>query len=78
MVDDAAAVAAGGWSFAVPAQVVERAPVDAQKPGRLVDGEEERFVVVIVEHQGDLRDVDVVTLCEPESLGEYQQRGCAD
>jgi hypothetical protein len=62
VVDDAAAVAAGGWPFAAPAQVVERAPLDAQELGCLVDREKGR--VVIVEHEGVLQSFDVVNVCD--------------
>jgi hypothetical protein len=50
VIDDAAAVAAGRRAFAAPAQVVERAALDAQELGGLVDGEKGR--VVILGHQG--------------------------
>jgi hypothetical protein len=50
VIDDAAAVAAGWRAFAAPAQVVERAALDAQELGGLVDGEKGR--VVILEHEG--------------------------
>jgi hypothetical protein len=39
VVEDAAAVTAGWWAFAAPAQVVERAPLDSQQLGGLVDCE---------------------------------------
>jgi hypothetical protein len=39
VVDDAAAVAPSGWPIVAPAQVVERAPLDAEELGGLVDGE---------------------------------------
>jgi hypothetical protein len=73
VIDDAAAVAAGGRTVAAPAQVVERAPLDAQQLGGLVDGEKGRVVVgvvIIFEHHAGLQDVDGVTLSEPESVGE--------
>jgi hypothetical protein len=67
MIDDAAPVAAGGRTVAAPAQVVERAPFDAQEFGSLVDGEKGRVVVIIVvifEHHGGLQDIDGVSLSE--------------
>jgi predicted NAD/FAD-dependent oxidoreductase len=53
VVDNAAAVAAGRWPYAPPAQVVEGAWLDAQQVGRFLDGEKGR--VVIVEHADVLR-----------------------
>jgi hypothetical protein len=73
VIDDAAAVAAGGWAVAAPAQIVECAAVDAQELGGLIDGEKWRVIVVvivIVEHGSGLQDFDVVNLCELEDLGE--------
>ena len=73
MIDDAAAVAAGGWAVAAPAQVVERATVDAQELGGLVDGEKGRTVIIVidlVEHERGLQDTDGINLCEPGDLGE--------
>ncbi len=60
MVEDAAAVTAGWWAFAAPAQVVERASLDAQQLGGLVDCEKGR--VVIVEHAEVLQGFDVANL----------------
>ena len=63
MIDDAAAMATGGWPIAAPAQVVECATLDAQQCGSLVDGEEgELVIVIIVEHGGELQDIDAVNL----------------
>jgi predicted transcriptional regulator len=72
MIDDATAMAAGGWTGAAPAQVVECAAIDAQELGGLVDGKKGRvvIVVVVVEHESGLRGFDVVNLCELEKLGE--------
>jgi hypothetical protein len=73
VIDDAAAVAAGGWAVAAPAQVVECATVDAQELGGLVDSKKGRaviVVIVIVEHERGLPNIDVINLCEPEDLGE--------
>jgi hypothetical protein len=73
VIDDAAAVAAGGWAVTAPAQVVKRAPVDAQEPGGLVDSEKGRVVIVvivIVEHERGLPNIDVINLCELERVGE--------
>jgi hypothetical protein len=73
VIDDAAAVAAGGWAVAAPAQVVECAPVDAQEFCSLVDGKKWRLVIVVivvVEHESGLQDFDGVNLCELEELGE--------
>jgi hypothetical protein len=71
VIDDAAAVAAGGWAVAAPTQVVECATVDAQELGGFVDGKKGRVVIVaIVEHESGLHDFDVVNLWELEDLGE--------
>jgi hypothetical protein len=73
VIDDAAAVAAGGWAVAAPAQVVECAAVDAQELGGFVDGKKGRLIIVaivVVEHESGLQDFDVVNLCELEKLGE--------
>jgi hypothetical protein len=51
VVNDAPAVAPGRRTFAGPAQVVERARLDAQEFGGLGDGE--KGGVVIVEHGAD-------------------------
>jgi hypothetical protein len=48
VIDDAAAVAACGRTFAAPAQVVERARLDAEELGCLRDGE--KGGIVILEH----------------------------
>jgi hypothetical protein len=48
MVDDAAAVAAGRRTVSAPAQVIERAALDAQELCGLVD--REKGCVVILEH----------------------------
>ena len=81
MIDDAAAMAAGGWAVTAPAQVVERATVDAQELGGLVDGEKGRVVIVvivIVEHESGLQLIDGINLCEPERVGEVQRERGAD
>jgi hypothetical protein len=73
VIDDAAAVAAGGWAVAAPAQVVESATVDAQELGGFVDGKKGRGVIVVIvvaEHECGLQDFDVINLCELEDLGE--------
>ena len=68
MVDDAAAVAAGWGTFAAPAQVVERAALDAQEIGGLVDGEKGR--VVILEHEGGLRSFGVASVSDLREVRE--------
>jgi hypothetical protein len=68
VIDDAAAVAAGRRAFAAPAQVVERAALDAQELGGLVDGEKGR--VVILEHEGGLRSFRVASVSDPRGVRE--------
>jgi hypothetical protein len=73
VIDDATAMPAGRRTFAIPAQVVECAPVDAQELGGLVDGEKGRVVIVVivvVEHESGLQDIDIINLWELERLGE--------
>jgi hypothetical protein len=60
VVDDATAVAAGGWPFAAPTQIVEGASLDAQERGGLVNGEKGR--IVIIEHEGALQSCGVARL----------------
>jgi hypothetical protein len=69
MIDDAATVAAGWWALAAPAQVVERAALDAQQRGGLVDGEKGR-VVVILEHEGGLRSFRVASVSDIRGVRE--------
>ncbi|HEX5958955.1 MAG TPA: hypothetical protein VFY92_09920 [Hyphomicrobiaceae bacterium] len=68
MIDDAAAVAAGWWALAAPAQVVERAALDAQQLGGLVDGEKGR--VVILDHEGGLRSFRVASVSDIRAVRE--------
>jgi hypothetical protein len=68
VIDDAAAVAAGRRAFAAPAQVVERAALDAQELGGLVDGEKGR--VVILEHERGLRSFRVASVSDLRGVRE--------
>ena len=68
MIDDAAAVAAGRRAFTAPAQVVERAALDAQEIGGLVDGEKEQ--IVILEHEGGLRSFRVASVSDLRGIRE--------
>jgi hypothetical protein len=68
VIDDAAAVAAGRRAFAAPAQVVERAALDAQELGGLVDGEKGR--VVILEHERGLRSFRVASVSDIRAVRE--------
>ena len=70
MIDDAAAVASGRRTDAAPAEVIERAPLDAKELGGLVDGE--KGLVVIVEHERILQGFDVANLRDVRSAGEVQ------
>jgi hypothetical protein len=78
VIDDAAAMAAGGWAVATPAQVVERATVDAQELGGLVDGEKGRVVIVvivIVEHESGLHSSMASICVNCRTLGSSNVRG---
>ena len=68
MIDDAAAVPARRRTGAAPAQVVERAALDAQQCCCLVDGEKGR--VIILEHEDLPRGSDVGSLSDPCAFGE--------
>ncbi len=68
MIDDAAAVAASWWALAAPAQVVERAALDAQQLGGLVDGEKGR--VVILDHEGGLQSFRVASVSDIRGVRE--------
>jgi hypothetical protein len=68
VIDDAAAVAAGRRAFAAPAQIVERAALDAQELGGFVDGEKRR--VVILGHEVGLRSFRAASVSDLRGVRE--------
>lgn len=73
MIDKTAAMATGRRALTAPAQVVERAALDPQELGRLVDGKKGR--VVILEHERGLRSFRGPVSPISEGVGEVQRAG---
>src|SRR5262245_24321154 len=70
VIDDAAAVAAGGRTFSAPAQIVKRTRLDTKELRGLRDGE--KGGIVIVEHEGPPEALTAANLDDPCRSGEVQ------